>query len=142
QSSVARDSADNLMYMPTAHNIWADLHDRFHESNSRRSYQIKKEELWDKLRDYRLTFKLGWIPHENATPSVAYRVLLHWYILLGIVNEKPKWDWPNSGMFNVEQSDHSIGYPCTKASGESSTTKHRLLHASGPHPIPPPNDPN
>ncbi|KZV14547.1 hypothetical protein F511_42665, partial [Dorcoceras hygrometricum] len=55
QSSVARDSADNLMYMPTAHNIWADLHDRFHESNSRRSYQIKKEELWDKLRDYSLT---------------------------------------------------------------------------------------
>ncbi|KZV24512.1 hypothetical protein F511_39298 [Dorcoceras hygrometricum] len=35
----------------------------------------------------------------------------------------------------------SIGYPCTWASGESSTTKHRLLHASGPHPIPPPNDP-
>ncbi|KZV50261.1 intraflagellar transport 140 [Dorcoceras hygrometricum] len=35
----------------------------------------------------------------------------------------------------------SIGYPCIKASGESSTTKHRLLHASGPHPIPPPNDP-
>ncbi|KZV58453.1 carboxyl-terminal-processing peptidase 1, chloroplastic [Dorcoceras hygrometricum] len=36
----------------------------------------------------------------------------------------------------------SIGYPRTKASGESSTTKHRLLDASGPHPIPPPNDPN
>ncbi|KZV31953.1 hypothetical protein F511_39706 [Dorcoceras hygrometricum] len=35
----------------------------------------------------------------------------------------------------------SIGYPCTRASGESSTTKHRLLHTSGPHPIPPPNDP-
>ncbi|KZV25655.1 hypothetical protein F511_27751 [Dorcoceras hygrometricum] len=35
----------------------------------------------------------------------------------------------------------SIGYPRMKASGESSTTKHRLLHASGPHPIPPPNDP-
>ncbi|KZV35425.1 dicer-like protein 4-like [Dorcoceras hygrometricum] len=34
-----------------------------------------------------------------------------------------------------------IGYPRMKASGESSTTKHRLLHASGPHPIPPPNDP-
>ncbi|KZV33437.1 hypothetical protein F511_38175 [Dorcoceras hygrometricum] len=29
-----------------------------------------------------------------------------------------------------------------KANGESSTTKHRLLHASGPHPISPPNDPN
>ncbi|KZV20915.1 hypothetical protein F511_38725 [Dorcoceras hygrometricum] len=36
----------------------------------------------------------------------------------------------------------SIGYPRTKVSGESSTTKHRLLHASGPHPIPPPDDPN
>ncbi|KZV29187.1 hypothetical protein F511_30660 [Dorcoceras hygrometricum] len=35
----------------------------------------------------------------------------------------------------------SIGYPRMKASGESSTTKHRLLHASGPHPITPPNDP-
>ncbi|KZV45537.1 hypothetical protein F511_26861 [Dorcoceras hygrometricum] len=35
----------------------------------------------------------------------------------------------------------SIGYPRVKVSGESSTTKHRLLHASGPHQIPPPNDP-
>ncbi|KZV40498.1 apoptosis-inducing factorB-like [Dorcoceras hygrometricum] len=35
----------------------------------------------------------------------------------------------------------SIGYPRMTASGESLTTKHRLLHASGPHPIPPPNDP-
>ncbi|KZV43837.1 hypothetical protein F511_38753 [Dorcoceras hygrometricum] len=35
----------------------------------------------------------------------------------------------------------SIGYPRMRASGESSTTKHRILHASGPHPIPPPNDP-
>ncbi|KZV34591.1 hypothetical protein F511_23226 [Dorcoceras hygrometricum] len=38
--------------------------------------------------------------------------------------------------------DHdSIGYPRMSASGESSTTMHRLLHASGSHPIPPPNDP-
>ncbi|KZV50202.1 dentin sialophosphoprotein-like [Dorcoceras hygrometricum] len=36
----------------------------------------------------------------------------------------------------------SIGYPRMRASGESSTTKHRLLYASGSHPIPPPNDPN
>ncbi|KZV44941.1 hypothetical protein F511_29627 [Dorcoceras hygrometricum] len=36
----------------------------------------------------------------------------------------------------------SIGYPCTRASGESSTTKHRILHASGSHPIPPPDDPS
>ncbi|KZV42541.1 hypothetical protein F511_33200 [Dorcoceras hygrometricum] len=36
----------------------------------------------------------------------------------------------------------SIGYPRMRASGESSTMMHRLLHASGSHPIPPPNDPN
>ncbi|KZV19383.1 hypothetical protein F511_04244 [Dorcoceras hygrometricum] len=35
----------------------------------------------------------------------------------------------------------SIGYPRMSASDESSTTMHRLLHASGSHPIPPPNDP-
>ncbi|KZV28248.1 hypothetical protein F511_02118 [Dorcoceras hygrometricum] len=45
--------------------------------------------------------------------------------------------------FRTCPSDHdSIGYPRMSASGESSTTKHRLLHASGSHPIPPPNDPN
>ncbi|KZV52405.1 hypothetical protein F511_32126 [Dorcoceras hygrometricum] len=36
----------------------------------------------------------------------------------------------------------SIGYPRMSASGESSTTMHRLLHASGSHPIPTPYDPN
>ncbi|KZV56872.1 hypothetical protein F511_26114 [Dorcoceras hygrometricum] len=35
----------------------------------------------------------------------------------------------------------SIGYPRMSASGESSTTIHRLLHASGSHPIPTPYDP-
>ncbi|KZV40193.1 carboxyl-terminal-processing peptidase 1, chloroplastic [Dorcoceras hygrometricum] len=35
----------------------------------------------------------------------------------------------------------SIGYPRMRASGESSTTKYRLLHASGSHPIPPLYDP-
>ncbi|KZV15812.1 hypothetical protein F511_21635 [Dorcoceras hygrometricum] len=35
----------------------------------------------------------------------------------------------------------SIGYPRMSASGESSTTMHRLLHVSGSHPIPPPDDP-
>ncbi|KZV42388.1 hypothetical protein F511_23846 [Dorcoceras hygrometricum] len=34
----------------------------------------------------------------------------------------------------------SIGYPRMSASGESSTTMHRLLHASGSHPIPMPYD--
>ncbi|KZV33676.1 callose synthase 12-like [Dorcoceras hygrometricum] len=35
----------------------------------------------------------------------------------------------------------SIGYPLMSASGEYSTTMHRLLHASGSHPIPTPYDP-
>ncbi|KZV18657.1 hypothetical protein F511_30978 [Dorcoceras hygrometricum] len=48
--------------------------------------------------------------------------------------------WPE--IYHTIISSDSIGYPRAKASGESSTTKHRLLHASGPHPIPPPNDPN
>ncbi|KZV33778.1 hypothetical protein F511_16011 [Dorcoceras hygrometricum] len=44
--------------------------------------------------------------------------------------------------FRTCPTDHDkIGYPRMKASGESLTTKHRLLHASGPHPIPPPNRP-
>ncbi|KZV38342.1 hypothetical protein F511_22544 [Dorcoceras hygrometricum] len=44
--------------------------------------------------------------------------------------------------FRTCASDHdNIGYPRMSASGESSTTMHRLLHASGCHPIPPPNDP-
>ncbi|KZV39572.1 exportin-1-like [Dorcoceras hygrometricum] len=37
---------------------------------------------------------------------------------------------------------NAIGYPRMSASGESSTTMHRLLHASGSHPIPTPYDPN
>ncbi|KZV53975.1 hypothetical protein F511_37038 [Dorcoceras hygrometricum] len=45
--------------------------------------------------------------------------------------------------FRTNPLDHdSIGYPRTMASGESSTTKHRILHASGPHPTMPPDDPN
>ncbi|KZV17897.1 hypothetical protein F511_06824 [Dorcoceras hygrometricum] len=44
--------------------------------------------------------------------------------------------------FRTCPSDHdSIGYPRMSASGESSTTMHRLLHASGSHPISPPDDP-
>ncbi|KZV28678.1 hypothetical protein F511_27272 [Dorcoceras hygrometricum] len=44
--------------------------------------------------------------------------------------------------FRTCPSDHdSIGYPRMSASGESSTTMHRLLHASGSHPIPTPYDP-
>ncbi|KZV30381.1 hypothetical protein F511_26065 [Dorcoceras hygrometricum] len=47
--------------------------------------------------------------------------------------------WPE--IYHTIVSSDNIGYPRMRASGESSTMKHRLLHASGPHPIPPPNDP-
>ncbi|KZV54223.1 hypothetical protein F511_14636 [Dorcoceras hygrometricum] len=44
--------------------------------------------------------------------------------------------------FRTCPTDHdSIGYPRMSVSGESSTTMHRLLHASRSHPIPPPDDP-
>ncbi|KZV35466.1 hypothetical protein F511_32789 [Dorcoceras hygrometricum] len=55
--------------------------------------------------------------------------------------------WPTTivapeSQFRTCPSDHdSIGYPRMSASGESSTTMHRIPHASGSHPIPPPNDP-
>ncbi|KZV42884.1 hypothetical protein F511_26279 [Dorcoceras hygrometricum] len=45
--------------------------------------------------------------------------------------------------FRTCPTDHdSIGYPRMSTSDESSTTMHRLLHASGSHPIPTPYDPN
>ncbi|KZV38384.1 hypothetical protein F511_13955 [Dorcoceras hygrometricum] len=47
--------------------------------------------------------------------------------------------WPEI-RFTIISSDN-IGYPRVKVSDESSTTKYRLLHASGPYPIPPPNEP-
>ncbi|KZV57736.1 hypothetical protein F511_21787 [Dorcoceras hygrometricum] len=44
--------------------------------------------------------------------------------------------------FRTCPTDHdSIGYPRMSVSGESSTTMHRLLHASRSHPIPTPYDP-
>ncbi|KZV31240.1 hypothetical protein F511_36453 [Dorcoceras hygrometricum] len=51
----------------------------------------------------------------------------------------------DGGVFREEGSGgqelDSIGYPRMSAIGESSTTMHGLLHASGSHPISPPNDP-
>ncbi|KZV46319.1 hypothetical protein F511_21401 [Dorcoceras hygrometricum] len=90
-NSVTRDIADSLMYMPTAREIWIDLHDIFHESNAPRVYQIKKflnglqqgsmdislyytKErifLWDELGDYQPTSVCNcgsmkeWITYQN-----------------------------------------------------------------------------
>ncbi|KZV37633.1 hypothetical protein F511_38248 [Dorcoceras hygrometricum] len=89
-NSVTRDIADSLMYMPTAREMWIDLHDRFHESNAPRVYQIKKmlnglqqgsmdissyytklRILWDELRDYQPTSVCNcgsmreWVAYQN-----------------------------------------------------------------------------
>ncbi|KZV19689.1 hypothetical protein F511_29966 [Dorcoceras hygrometricum] len=47
----------------------------------------------------------------------------------------------NAIVNHYTHNENSIGYPRMSASGESSTTMHRLLHASGSYPIPPPDDP-
>ncbi|XP_075492106.1 uncharacterized protein LOC142530193 [Primulina tabacum] len=70
-NAVAREIDDSLMYMSTSHEVWADLRDRFKQSNAPRIYQIKKllsalnqgslnvnsyytklRTLWDELKDY------------------------------------------------------------------------------------------
>ncbi|KZV57169.1 hypothetical protein F511_13404 [Dorcoceras hygrometricum] len=48
---------------------------------------------------------------------------------------------PESQFWTCPTDHDSIVYPRMSASDESSTTMHRLLHASGSHPIPPPDDP-
>ncbi|KZV36673.1 hypothetical protein F511_37953 [Dorcoceras hygrometricum] len=59
----------------------------------------------------------------------AFRLLPFWKLV------------PGSDQFLEETGTSRIGYPRMSASGESSITMHRLLHASGSHPIPPPDDP-
>ena len=68
---VTREIAGSLLYIETAVDIWNDLHDRFHQSNGPRIFQIKKslialnqgsldvntyytqlKILWDELKGY------------------------------------------------------------------------------------------
>ncbi|XP_073298533.1 uncharacterized protein [Primulina huaijiensis] len=70
-NAVSREIADSLMYIATAHEIWIDLRERFHQSNAPRIFQIKKlltdlqqgsmdvstyytrlRTLWDELKDF------------------------------------------------------------------------------------------
>ncbi|XP_073158979.1 uncharacterized protein [Henckelia pumila] len=65
---------ESLLYMTTCRKVWVDLHDRFHQSNAPRIYQIKKllsslhqgsmdisayytklRILWDEFKDYQPT---------------------------------------------------------------------------------------
>ncbi|XP_075504350.1 uncharacterized protein LOC142541771 [Primulina tabacum] len=87
---VTKEIADSLMYIPTAHGIWSDLRDRFHQSNAPRIFQIKKllsglqqgsmdvttyytrlRTLWDELKDFQPVFVCNcgsmkdWIHFQN-----------------------------------------------------------------------------
>ncbi|KZV40622.1 hypothetical protein F511_23418 [Dorcoceras hygrometricum] len=101
----------------------------------------------------------GGLREERGRQRVELRVRV-FRVLLSLVRESriqylcdPQWfrDTASRGpttiaapesQFRTCPSGHdSIGYPRMSASGESSTTMHRLLHASGSHPIPTPYDP-
>ena len=70
--AVSREIADSIMYIDNAKSMWNDLHDRFHQSNGPRVFQIKQllnvlyqgaddvngyftklKTLWDELKDFR-----------------------------------------------------------------------------------------
>ncbi|KZV36991.1 hypothetical protein F511_20966 [Dorcoceras hygrometricum] len=90
------------------------------------------------------------ISYKDASGERRYRTLIS---LLGslatmrrVVNYHSSWARQRQVEFfdasGIRLLYHdSIGYPRMSASGESSTTMHRLLHASGSHPIPTPYDP-
>ena len=42
---VSKEIADSLLYIETALEIWQDLHDKFHQSNRLRIFQIKKHHI-------------------------------------------------------------------------------------------------
>lgn len=39
---LARDLADSVVYVKTAHDLWLDLEDRFSQRNGPRIYEIKR----------------------------------------------------------------------------------------------------
>ncbi|KAL6321896.1 hypothetical protein AAG906_035604 [Vitis piasezkii] len=42
-NAISKEIADSLLYLKSAHAIWADLHKRFHQSNAPRIFQIKQQ---------------------------------------------------------------------------------------------------
>ena len=72
-NSAVKEIADSLFYIESAAEIWNDLHNRFHQSNGPRIFQIKKQflglnqgsldvtmyytrlkTLWDELKEYQV----------------------------------------------------------------------------------------
>ncbi|KAL5560669.1 hypothetical protein UlMin_036880 [Ulmus minor] len=71
-NAVSKDIADSIMYVNNACDMWTDLHERFHQSNGPRIFQLKQQihalvqgsndvssyftklkTLWDELSDFR-----------------------------------------------------------------------------------------
>ncbi|KAL5578965.1 hypothetical protein UlMin_011407 [Ulmus minor] len=71
-NAVSKDIADSIMYVNNACDMWTDLHERFHQSNGSRIFQLKQQihalvqgsndvssyftklkTLWDELSDFR-----------------------------------------------------------------------------------------
>ncbi|KZV42856.1 hypothetical protein F511_13609 [Dorcoceras hygrometricum] len=91
-------------------------------------------------RRWAATWRLGL--YQSITDSACKNQLVVVSVQYGPFNSYIPIRSTTIGKSRVARSRiNSIGYPRMRASGESSTTKHRPLHASGPHPIPPPNDP-
>ncbi|XP_061355814.1 uncharacterized protein LOC133300307 [Gastrolobium bilobum] len=42
-NAVSREIVDSLIYIPTAHDIWNDLRDRFQQGNAPRIFQLKSQ---------------------------------------------------------------------------------------------------
>ena len=72
-NAVSKEIVDSLLYLESAHAVLADLHERFHQSNAPRIFQIKQQLhglsqgsldvntyytqlkiLWDELKNYQL----------------------------------------------------------------------------------------
>ena len=71
-NAISKDIADSIMYVNNACDMWTDLHERFHQSNGPRIFQLKQQihalvqgsndvssyftklkTLWDELSDLR-----------------------------------------------------------------------------------------
>ncbi|KAL5543326.1 hypothetical protein UlMin_007110 [Ulmus minor] len=71
-NAISKDIADSIMYVNNACDMWTDLHERFHQSNGPRIFQLKQQihalvqgsndvssyftklkTLWDELSDFR-----------------------------------------------------------------------------------------
>ncbi|KZV33459.1 hypothetical protein F511_12973 [Dorcoceras hygrometricum] len=116
-----------------------------------RKEKYKLKSFWDTACRWLTTFVTS-KPHFRTTHRIMVkRLATSPHDLLSIIDSACKNQSfmvsVQYGPFNtnipiISTNIDSVGYPRTRASGESSINKYRLLHASGPHPTPPPGDPN